>query len=597
MVVWSAILTLGISFRAGAERPTLPNIRHKIDSLIQVATQATLASTQSVNYLNIAKVYIQLGRPDSAIFWCEKGAKVNDGTLPHYYRIPMAEIYRQLGQYQQVIQVLKPLEIQTYDKDRSEEQFWLGILVARASLNLGNYPSCYQYLKQAKTYLPALNDPRASGWWALGMSHFMGCTYRDDSAWYYQAEAERLAKLANDPYLMVEHRLAGANTLLWGGNYAAMKLNLGIAQSMISKSIGDDVYLKMQFLSFMSDYYGSTKQLDSSKLICYKLLAIAKTVNNKEMIGAAYYKLVSSATEPNLVQKQLSLLDSAQAYFQANQSAVYLQQLYRDRLNLIHKHKLISAVRLDELVSIMEGSKGHYYNIQRAVNNKIQDENSGLVTSFQEVNSRIGNLKLVLVLAILLFMVLIVGLGYQLVKAKKKSNKMLEQLYAKDLVIKTLEVQVQHDEIATGYEMVRQEMDQTKQELNEVISEVHRKEHLLIELEQALRSVPRLNNNIDDLLASYKKNDVTLDDDWDTLISNFEVLRPQFFKRLGKQGPGLSRLDLKVCALMVMNVNSRAIAEMLNITEPSLRNRRSIIRKKLGLERDQELTTYLNNLQ
>ncbi len=582
---------------ANAERPIESSIRQLIDKQILLASQATSAKSQISTYRAIATAYCQLGRPDSAIIWCEIGAKANDGKLPYYYRLLLAEYYRQLARYDKVIEVLKPFQIVSYTKEGIEEQFWVGIFSARASLNLGDYQTCYQYLKQAKSYLPKLNDQRALGWWSLGMSHFMGSTYRDDSARYYQAEVLRLSKLANDPYLIVEHRLAVANTLFWSGNFSAMKVNLGQAETKISQAIGDDVYLKMQVLALSADYYLSTKNPDSSRSICYQLLAIAKKVNNKEMIGVAYNKLANAATEPALALKRLDLMDSAQAYFRANGSVTYLPYLYHNRLSLINQHKLISAVRLDELIQILDECRVHFYNIQRAVSDKIQDDYSGLMVSYQDANHQISKLKYGLLLIGFLSILTVGGFGYQLAKAKQKSRLMMEQLHAKDLAIKTLEAQVQQVEIKTGYDMVRHEIDQTKHELNEVISEVHRKEHLLIELEQALRSVPRLNNNIDDLLASYKKNDISLDDDWDTLISNFEILRPQFFKRLAKQGPGLSRLDLKVCALMVMNVNSRAIAEMLNITEPSLRNRRSIIRKKLGLERDQELSTYLNNLQ
>ncbi|MGQ1788242.1 LuxR C-terminal-related transcriptional regulator [Saccharicrinis sp. GN24d3] len=78
--------------------------------------------------------------------------------------------------------------------------------------------------------------------------------------------------------------------------------------------------------------------------------------------------------------------------------------------------------------------------------------------------------------------------------------------------------------------------------------------------------------------------------------SHFEAVHSDFFDRLKEQFPQLSPKDIRLCAYIKMNLSTKEIAPMLNISERGVEINRYRLRKKLGLSRDINLSTFLLNL-
>ena len=83
-------------------------------------------------------------------------------------------------------------------------------------------------------------------------------------------------------------------------------------------------------------------------------------------------------------------------------------------------------------------------------------------------------------------------------------------------------------------------------------------------------------------------------------IGDFELLFRQmhgdFYEKLLKVCPDLSKAELQTCALLRLNLSSKDIARLLSITVASVDVTRSHIRKKLGLESSQSLSGHLMTL-
>ena len=67
-------------------------------------------------------------------------------------------------------------------------------------------------------------------------------------------------------------------------------------------------------------------------------------------------------------------------------------------------------------------------------------------------------------------------------------------------------------------------------------------------------------------------------------------------RRLRERHPGLNNNELLMCAYLRMNLRSKEIAPLLNISVRGVETIRYRLRKKLDLERDASLTDYLKNL-
>lgn len=84
--------------------------------------------------------------------------------------------------------------------------------------------------------------------------------------------------------------------------------------------------------------------------------------------------------------------------------------------------------------------------------------------------------------------------------------------------------------------------------------------------------------------------------DWNLFESSFNEAHESFFKKLKMQYPDLVPNDLKLCAYLRMNMSSKEMASLLNISLRGVEIRRYRLRKKLNLEHDKNLVEFLMEL-
>ena len=84
--------------------------------------------------------------------------------------------------------------------------------------------------------------------------------------------------------------------------------------------------------------------------------------------------------------------------------------------------------------------------------------------------------------------------------------------------------------------------------------------------------------------------------DWNLFENSFNEAHESFFKKLKAQHPDLVPNDLKLCAYLRMNMSSKEMASLLNISLRGVEIRRYRLRKKLNLEHDKNLVEFLMEL-
>ena len=84
--------------------------------------------------------------------------------------------------------------------------------------------------------------------------------------------------------------------------------------------------------------------------------------------------------------------------------------------------------------------------------------------------------------------------------------------------------------------------------------------------------------------------------DWNVFESSFNEAHENFFKKLKSGHPDLVPNDLKLCAYLRMNMSSKEMASLLNISLRGVEIRRYRLRKKLNLEHDKNLVEFLIEL-
>ncbi len=84
-----------------------------------------------------------------------------------------------------------------------------------------------------------------------------------------------------------------------------------------------------------------------------------------------------------------------------------------------------------------------------------------------------------------------------------------------------------------------------------------------------------------------------LDNDWDQFAIHFDHVHANYLSHLKEKYPNLSPSDLKLCAYLKLNLSSKEIAQLLNITPRAVEVSRYRLRKKLGLKPEVNLFDFL----
>ena len=121
--------------------------------------------------------------------------------------------------------------------------------------------------------------------------------------------------------------------------------------------------------------------------------------------------------------------------------------------------------------------------------------------------------------------------------------------------------------------------------MNNSISEA--KETLL----EGMRKGTITTKNASKLLLQMKSGDNDLF--WNTFQNNFDLIHKKFFRSLREKYPDLTSNDLKVCALLRLNLNTKDIANFTHLTIRGVEGARYRLRKKLGIPTDKSLTDFL----
>jgi AraC family chitin signaling transcriptional activator len=84
--------------------------------------------------------------------------------------------------------------------------------------------------------------------------------------------------------------------------------------------------------------------------------------------------------------------------------------------------------------------------------------------------------------------------------------------------------------------------------------------------------------------------------DWKSFQEAFNNTDRDFLKKLKALHPLLTPSDLKLCVYLRLNLSSKEIAPMLNISAQSIEIKRFRLRKKMDLGHEQNLTEYILNI-
>ncbi|WP_299886411.1 tetratricopeptide repeat protein [uncultured Lacinutrix sp.] len=137
---------------------------------------------------------------------------------------------------------------------------------------------------------------------------------------------------------------------------------------------------------------------------------------------------------------------------------------------------------------------------------------------------------------------------------------------------------------------------QSKQLIADNKMRLHFKQEFLAKLKKVKQHTNTIDNSDFQTLITDLTAQIHTESKFDSIGDNIELLDEEFNKKLGKLYPDLTKSEREICALMRMNLSLKEIMVIRNVTMGSIKASRHRIRKKMGLERHQELEQVIMEL-
>ena len=213
--------------------------------------------------------------------------------------------------------------------------------------------------------------------------------------------------------------------------------------------------------------------------------------------------------------------------------------------------------------------------------------------------------------AIIVYMSLLIGLIYSLYIWDKRRiiRKRKADLAQKDKEIKLkeeefLEKQQRNEQeiVELKNEKLEQELRYKSQEMANLMINFTRKNEILMDIKKELSRISSAMK--DEAPAKAKRMIITLNSSIDSNIASddalkrfeeqFNIVHNNFIEKIREKHHDLSTNELKMCTYVKMGLSSKEIAPLLNLSTRGVETLRYRLRKKIGLERDESLTKYIN---
>jgi ligand-binding sensor domain-containing protein/DNA-binding CsgD family transcriptional regulator len=248
--------------------------------------------------------------------------------------------------------------------------------------------------------------------------------------------------------------------------------------------------------------------------------------------------------------------------------------------------------------------EGHYTFLVRA-NNYDQTVPTELSFRFTVLPPWYRSVYALIVYLVLFIVLVSVGKKYLSLRIRKshftENQKQQEKFLARERELKEEALIAEKELQQLRNETLNFEMLLKEKELANSTMLIIKKNNILRKLQNDLRDVsPTIgdDNAKTSIKNLIKRLDKEIDNEkqWKVFDMHVEQVYEELFKKLKERFPDLTPRELSLCAYLRMNISTKEIATLMNISARGVEISRYRVRKKLKLDREANLTEFMLNL-
>jgi len=251
-----------------------------------------------------------------------------------------------------------------------------------------------------------------------------------------------------------------------------------------------------------------------------------------------------------------------------------------------------------EFTNLKEGEYSFYIKAK----NIYESETEPLIFSFtiQPPWFRTNLAFVMYIFFIIVFIIFVVIFIHKRLEFVKKRE---EKLQRQKFIERERELQkealiAEKEVIKLRNDSLRQEIKTKNKELADSTMQKIQKNKFLINLKSDLNKISSdsgdsfMKNKVKKIIRKID-SDINNEDNWKVFESHFSNVHEEFLTRLKNEFPKISPAELRLCACLRMNISTKEIASLLNISVRGVEASRYRLRKTLNIDRKTNLTDFI----
>lgn len=199
-------------------------------------------------------------------------------------------------------------------------------------------------------------------------------------------------------------------------------------------------------------------------------------------------------------------------------------------------------------------------------------------------------------LAVVLYFILSLLVAIYIHRKYKKyyQNKEQKLIEENNFLLEIASLENEQQIMKLKNEQLSSDMDIKNRELAVSTMTLIKKDELLNLIKDDLKqsSTENTSKSIKSVISTITKN-IAEEDSWTVFKEAFDNADSDFLKKVKQAHPSLTPNDLRLCAYLRLNLSSKEIAPLLNISVRSVEIKRYRLRKKMDLHHEQGLVEYI----
>ncbi|MBB3186390.1 helix-turn-helix and ligand-binding sensor domain-containing protein [Microbacter margulisiae] len=179
-----------------------------------------------------------------------------------------------------------------------------------------------------------------------------------------------------------------------------------------------------------------------------------------------------------------------------------------------------------------------------------------------------------------------------LLKKKAKIEQMHTELRRKEVEEREQRImRLEKEKLETELTLKSKELASSTMSIikkNDILTTI--KEELVYQKKQLGTQYPK---KYFDKIVHIVDENLSTEDDWAIFQTNFDRIHDNFFRKLHERYPELTSNDLRLCAYLRLNLTSKDIANLMNISLKGVEAGRSRLRKRLHIPPEKNLTEFM----